>query len=223
MAKGYCEKKEGKDCKKCLRHSTYESQGLTCKHFVRNTRKFDGTLKDIKGIKMRRQWFFGVSVITFGVFVLFALLVIFLFDKNQLKSDLTLVVKLFLEIEVPLLILCLLNAKFFGKTVAVLTDNGIYTNQIFLEWDNIKEIIFYPHVIGREEDPSRYSFTKIVVHEKVYRIAHMPVLFLYKAKKYNPQIVIRFDKKITNKVLLIIGAVVITMLLIAIFGDKILG
>lgn len=201
MAKGYCEKKEGKDCSKCFRQDGYERNELPCKYFIRNTRGYEGTLKDIDGIKMRRQWFFTPAVLSMG----FILMITIVFSLTSLIENIEmsqedkefiplLITNVIFPFEFSLLVLSILNIKFWGKTVAVINDDGVYTNQMFLKWDEILEIEFSPRIlIDRHVDD--YAYAKIVSTKKTYKIAHMPLYFLLKVKKYNPEIKMKFNKR----------------------------
>lgn len=202
MAKGYCEKKEGKDCSKCFREDAYNRNELPCKYFVRNTRGYEGTLKDIDGIKMRRQWFFTPMIMSIGFIIMLVIaisLTTLLSDMEWSQEDKEFIMLFFsniiFPIEIALLILSILNIKFFGKTVAVINDDGVYTNQAFIRWDNITEVEFFPRELNyRSFDDIAY--VKIVSRKKSYEIAHMPLYFLFKANKYNPEIKLKINKRI---------------------------
>ena len=201
MAKGYCEKKEGKDCSKCFREDAYNRNELPCKYFVRNTRGYEGTLKDINGIKMRRQWFFTPMVMSIG----FIIMLVIIFSLTSLieniemsQEDKEFIPLLFKNVIFPfefsLLVLSILNVKLWGKTVAVINDDGVYTNQMFLRWDEILEIEFSPRILI-EKHVDDFAYAKIVSTKKIYKIAHMPLYFLLKVKKYNPEIKMKFNKR----------------------------
>ena len=209
MEKGYCEKRAGKKCSKCFCEDTYRIiNEIPCKHFVYNSKGYEGTLKDIKGTKIRRQWFFTPMVMSIGLIALFLIAVSIMNvmsgsevqqeDKDFLlfffRSVFSIEFLLLISFEFLLLILSILNTKFFGKIVAVINDDGVYTNQMFLKWDNISEIEFFPRVI-KEHHIDDCAYTKIVSAKKVYNVAHMPLYFLLKAKRYNPKIKIKINKK----------------------------
>lgn len=224
MNKGYCEKREGKDCSKCLHENNYYIDEPPCKHYIYNNKGYEGTLKDIEGIKMRRQWFLTPAVLSFYHLALLSLglMIFFLFIQRDMpyeekEKGVTIILWFFLYFVIPfeicLLILSVFNLKFFGKTVAVLTDDGIYTNQVFLKWREITEIEFFPHEYyyrGVGEN----AYVKISSKKGTYKIAHMPLLFLHKAKKYNPEIKTKISKKeikwhIITFVVCIVGSVVL--------------
>lgn len=202
MDKGYCGKREGKDCSKCFRKNEYYIDEPPCKYYIYKSKGYEGTLKDINGIKMRRQWFFTPMVMSIGFIIMLAivfLLTSLLGNLEWSQEDKEFVSILFTYIIFPfeflLLLLSVISIKLCGKTVAVINDDGVYTNQAFIRWDNITEIEFFPREINyRSFDAVAYA--KIVSRKKTYKIAHMPLYFLFKAKKYNPEIKLKINKRI---------------------------
>ena len=202
MENGYCEKRAGKKCSKCFHEDTYRIiNEIPCKYFVYNSKGYEGTLKDVRGTKIRRQWFFSPMVMSIGLIALFSIAISIMNVMSGLevlqedKEVLAFFLHAVFQFELLLLILSILNTKFFGKTVAVINDDGVYTNQMFLKWDKILEIEFLPRVIMKYRIDD-CAYTKIVSGKKVYKVAHMPLYFLLKAKRYNPEIKIKINKKI---------------------------
>lgn len=201
MTKGYCEKREDKDCDKCFHENEYYIDEPPCKYFVFYKRGFEGKLEDINGKKMRRQWFFTPAVLSAG-FIIWLLIAAFisglLFGSETSQEDKGYISLLFTRVIIPFefLLFCLSipNIKLWGKTVAVLTDEGIYTNQAFLKWNEISEIEFSPRMLyrGRTDD---CAYTKIVSKKGTFKIAHMPLYFLLCAKKYKSEIKIKINRK----------------------------
>ncbi len=203
MNKGYCEKREGKDCSKCFHENNYYIDEPPCKYYVYNNKGYEGTLKDINGIKMRRQWFLTPAVASFYQLTLISLVVSIIFliihtDAPQEHLGTDIVLWFFLCFVIPfeicLLILSVFNLNFFGKTVAVINDDGVYTNQAFLRWQEIIEIEFFPHVF-HYRGVGESAYVKISSKKGTYKVAHMPLLFLHKAKKYNPEIKTKINKE----------------------------
>lgn len=226
MAKGYCEKRAGKECSKCFHKDVYSSNGLSCKHFVYCSKGYEGTLKDIRGTKIRRQWFFTPMVMSIGLIAMVAV-VIFIavamngFEVQQEDKELSaFFLRAVFQIEILLLILSILNTKLWGKTVAVINDDGVYTNQMFLKWNEISEIEFVPRVINYR-DADDCTYTKIVSAKKVYKIAHMPLYFLLKAKRYNPEVKTKINKKIIRGYIIFISISIIGSIVIGLIDSKI--
>lgn len=204
MIKGYCEKKDRECGGKCFCGANYERQltTLPCKHLVSENKGYYGydSLKDIKGEKMRRQWFFyiAVAVTSFIVYFLYCGLVMSVIldvgAERDLKQDATELMIIFCKVVIPLLVLSLLNTKFFGKIVAVVTEEGVYSNQFFLKWEDIFEVKFHlPGVPTRTRLPD-YSYTEIISSQGTYKVAHIPLLFLFKVRKYNVNTRIKIEK-----------------------------
>lgn len=217
MNNGYCEKKEDKDCNKCFRRNDIFIDNPPCKYYILNNKGYNGTLKDIDGVKIRRQWFFTVFISSLYLFALLSLAVFIVFliifdDMAEIKTVENIISMFFwcfiIPFEILLLILSCFNLKFFGKTVAVLNDDGVYTNQVFLKWREITEIEFFPHEF-RYRDIGISAFVKISSKKGTYKIAHMPLLFLYKAKKYNPAIRTKMNKEeIKGQIIVFVACII---------------
>lgn len=200
MAKGYCEKKNRECGGKCFCGYGYERQltNLPCKHLVSENRGYSGydSLKDIKGERMRRQWFFclAIVVLLFLVYGLYLNLVMvgILDIERDTRQDLIDSWVIFYKVAIPLLLLSFLNLKFFGKIVAVVTKEGVYSNQFFLKWEDIFEVKF--HLPALTKTRLYYSYTEIISSQGTYAVAHVPLLFLFKVKKYNVNTRIKIEK-----------------------------
>lgn len=200
MNKGFCEKKNKECSQKCFHRYSYDRQELPCKYFVSADKGYPEyeLLSDIKGERMRRQWFFcwAVAATSFILYFLYCGLVMTVIldvgAKRDLKQDAIELLIMFGKVVIPLLILSLLNTKFFGKIVAVVTKEGVYSNQFFLKWEDIFEVKFHPLWFTRIR--IHESYTDVISSQGTYKVAHMPLLFLLKAKKYNANIRVRFDK-----------------------------
>ena len=227
MEKGYCEKRAGKKCSKCFREDIYRTiNEIPCKYFVYNSKGYEGTLKDIRGTKIRRQWFFTPMVMSIGLIATVAIVVFIgtvMYGREvqqEEKEVLAFFLRAVFQFELFLLILSILNTKFFGKTVAVINDDGVYTNQMFLKWDKILEIEFLPRVIMKYRIDD-CAYTKIVSGKKVYKVAHMPLYFLLKAKRYNPEIKIKINKKIIRGYIIFISILIIGSIVLSLIDSKI--
>lgn len=223
MNKGYCEKREGKDCSKCFRKNEYFIGEPPCKYYIYHSKGYEGTLKDINGIKMRRQWFFTPMVLSSG-FILILVIVFamssLLCDIEWLQEDKEFVSILFTYIIFPfeflLLMLSVISIKLCGKTVAVINDDGVHTNQAFLKWNEITEVEFSPRVLYKNRFDD-CAYTTIVSKRGIYKIAHMPLYFLLEAKKYNPEISIKINKKIVRLYIILFSLSFIIPIVLHIF------
>lgn len=91
---------------------------------------------------------------------------------------------------------------------------------MFLKWDKISEIEFSPRVINYR-DTDDCAYTKIVSAKKIYKIAHMPLYFLLKAKRYNPEIKIKINKKIIRGYIIFISISIIGSIVLGLIDSKI--
>lgn len=203
MSKGYCEKKKKECNEKCFCAYEYKKQvvPLPCKYLISENKGYYDydSLKEIKGKRMRKQWFFSmvIYVLCISMFLLYYDFVMNVILKinlgTSMQQELIVLWNIFYKLEVPLLLLSLLNTKFWGKIVAVVTEQGVYTNQFFLKWEEITQIKFHP-----PELPSRthfdYSYTEVISSKGTYNVAHMPLLFLFVAKKHNVNTKFEFEK-----------------------------
>lgn len=223
MDKGYCEKREGKDCSKCFHKNEYYIDEPPCKYYIYKSKGYEGTLKDINGIKMRRQWFFTPMVMSIGFIIMLAivfLLTSLLGNIEWSQEDKEFISILFTYIIFPfeflLLLLSVISIKLCGKTVAVINDDGVYTNQAFLKWDDISEVEFSPRVLYKNRIDD-CAYTKIVSKKGTYKIAHMPLYFLLEAKKYNPEISVKLNKKIIRLYIILFSICFIVPFIVSIF------
>lgn len=158
-------------------------------------------LKDIRGIKMRRQWCFTILVLCFVFLILVLWSIGCIYALNilldlgvEIKEDTLIIIKLLFQPILIFSILSILNVYFFGKTIAVLTDEGVYTDKQFIEWTDIVEIKFYtPEMPGKNLTPTSFAYTEILCTQGTRKIYHMPLWFLLKAKRFNKQIKLRIE------------------------------
>ena len=181
MSDGYCEREKGKDCAKCFRQYKYEK----CDSFVSNKKGFEGSLSDIKGTKLRKQWH---SVNTFIKIFLFCVMLI-----AWLKSAPT----LFFTVALLTFILSTITTLLWGKTVAVVNDEGVYTNQVSLKWNEICSVEYFPFKYMKRRK-SELEHTVIACEKDVYEITHMPLLFLKSVKKYRPYATVKVNEEIVK-------------------------
>ncbi len=165
------------------------------------------SLKEIHGTKMRKQWFFTLLLLILCIPLLFLWVDIVvvagdaLFDfgvEPDIKQDVIDLVSIFLKPIIILAILSIFNLKLFGKTVAVVTEDGIYTDKYFISWEDIHEIIFFTPEIPslKFRHSTSFSYTEIFSTQGTCKIYEMPLWFLFKAKRFDRQIKcsIKIDK-----------------------------
>ena len=119
----------------------------------------ENNLKDIQGIKIRQQYF-TIPVFIHYVMMLFVpyCILIFsmrfgIFNMQEWLSSVWISVWVCFCFSLPWVILKFLNTAYFGKGICVLTENGIYYKDGFIEWNRISKIeyiidlpvnVFYP-------------------------------------------------------------------------------
>ena len=96
----------------------------------------------------------------------------------------------------PFLILSLLNRFFFGETICVLNDRGIYYGKEELLWENILSIQYnVTHIGGRSimRKWFRPAYAEVVCKNEKTRIVSAPLYMLPKVKKFAPHVKIKHD------------------------------
>ncbi len=145
--------------------------------------------KNAAGQKIRVQYF---NYILFAMLCVFIMVATMLFlntllggsgTKFESSAELISLFWVFAVFASPLCLLSLLNSRFFGKVVCVLTDDGIRYGKKTLKWEHINEI---------EYD---ISCARIIGDGFDIKIEKAPFLMLKKAKKYNKNITIHLSKR----------------------------
>ncbi len=162
-------------------------------------------LKDISGIKIRRQYFKMFYYIVFLAVVMVPLMmtVIRLKENNFDLAEIveTIITALwvggvFLS---PVIVWSLLSRFVFGKIVGVVNDAGVFVENNFIQWVDIKEIIYDTDI--------NYTCATIAVEtsndeEYTVDIMHFPAYGLRKIKKCRPETKIKLGKNVLLGMLL---------------------
>lgn len=115
-------------------------------------------LKQIEGIKIREQYFDDYLRFTLNWLFVWLIVSIYVYITNY---------DLFYGLVIPfdivvsacaiiIYLITILNRKFLGKIILVITDEGIYSTKKFLPWEKIKNIRFNIR-IGSGNGPRRYQ------------------------------------------------------------------
>ena len=186
-------------------------------------------LKKTEGTKIRVQYFNVCLYPLFGMLIpiLAILYVIFLtLGRFDTLYDFFVAPILILVLDSPIIALSLLNRFFFGKTVGVLTCDGIYTEYGFFPWDKIKKITYLPQVPSKHARSTEdFCHAVITVNERgniTYEtiIPHCPLYAIRKMKKLssNPNIEFKYDfSDITTTVIISLAMILIIAILFFIF------
>ena len=150
-------------------------------------------MKEMKGEKIRTQYFNVILYFYLLIFVPIMTLLPLLMSKNSRPFTMSEFIEGLLIIFVflfPIVIVSLLNRFLFGKTVCVLTRQGIRTESAFIEWDKISAITYCPQLPSKYgmRVPKDFSHAAITVRSsenETYEVVipHCPFYAMGKMKK----------------------------------------
>lgn len=138
--------------RKCFVYNRYNKLGLPCPYYIPSNKErgFLEDLNKISGIRIRRLyfnvWIYICLVILSMMIVIAALLEksVLLFFQFAFEST-----QYMLVIIAIFIILSLLNICLFGRLICVVNEKGLYCNQKFLEWTQIKKATYDIDLPGR--------------------------------------------------------------------------
>lgn len=164
-------------------------------------------LKQIKGTRVRAQYFNYMLYALIVTFIPMIPMTFILECKKQgvsmwdsghlLWSTVCEMLPAVASFIVPLLLLSLGSKFLFGETIAVLAQDGMYLENHFIPWKNIKAVVYTP------TSPSRRHFryahvTVTVIPDKKRKydidVFHFTLYGLRKLKKYLPEQSVRWAK-----------------------------
>ncbi len=187
------------------------------------TEKVKNDLKKIDGKKIRWQYF---SVIIYGMISLMMMLVV-MFAILDIRADkfawatIFGVASMWLYMTSPFIVLSILNRFLFGKVLCVMNNRGVYFENDFIPWKNIKKVEYNPELSSKHKVKYSYaSFTIAEGNSREYQlnISHFPLYGLRIIKNYNPDIKTQIP---TNKKLFIVCMMLmpcVVALIISIFN-----
>lgn len=178
---------------KCFTYNKYNlaKVQMPCPFYRDEDCNFLGKLQDVDGKKIRRQYFEGISWGYWIAIVYIVLTVTFGFIRvGRRDISLTEIGLFFFEAFVFWIFICILrlcNRFLLGRCVCVINEQGIYSNQGFRSWNDIKEMEYHIGFRGRSD---RYDCCAVIIkgHKKEIIIPHAPNYLLRAAKKFNPDI-----------------------------------
>ena len=152
-------------------------------------------LKEIKGKKIRRQYF-TIPVLMHYVLMVFVPYCILIFSIQLGKfhmqewiSSIWISVWVCFCFSLPWVLLKFLNRLYFGQIVCVLTEDGIYYKDGLIEWNRISKIEYVIDLPSRYKyDPTRKCRAVIYTENKTIILYHAPRSILRSVKKFKPQI-----------------------------------
>ncbi len=158
------------------------------------------SLKDLDGIRIRRQF------LNYFIFILMLIFLFFLIIRTLnpifdgyfsfvpwLESIGMLVLKI-CGLSLPFIILSVLNTFFFGKIVCVINEYGIYYNNGFISWEDVLLLKYEMVELGRFHYYPTYI--TVVCKDRKIEITSAPLYMYFVAKKFKHNIRIRIDKTV---------------------------
>lgn len=160
-------------------------------------------LKDIRGPKIRWQYVnpFLYVMLAFSPMPTVVMIITGLKENSLDLAGMTETVLTALIIWgmflLPVIVLSVLNRFCFGKIVSVVSDDGLFLENDFIQWKEIKKITFHPRISSRVK--ASYTYATVFVApagktEYSIDVMHFPAYGLRKIKAYAPEINIEFGK-----------------------------
>lgn len=160
-------------------------------------------LTDIDGVRIRRQYFnvYNYLLLPFLPMLLVMITILNTAKNGFILSEFTETVftsfLLFGVAMLPFFLLSLLNKFLFGKTVCVLTEDGIHLENDFIPWKEITAVNYSPRISLRSK--IKYTYATLTVkredsEEFFVDIMSFPRYGLKKIKNYAPEIEVKLSK-----------------------------
>lgn len=149
--------------------------------------------KTVKGERIRRQYFnfILVLILLVGFMVLF-INTVFAVTGQQTMADLLGGIISLLKMALVWAVLLALNIFCLGRTVCILTNDGLYCEQGFYKWEHIQRMEF--HLPGASKSKITYARVQIIGDGFDLALLHAPIYLMLRARKYSPNITIGLSK-----------------------------
>ncbi len=177
--------------------------------------------KSTKGYKIRTQYFNFLLLAELCVFIaviaILALNTLLDGSGTKLKSFAEVISLFFVFVVLisPIWILSLINRRFFGKIVCILTDSGIKYGDETIKWEDITEIVYEvnPSMSLGSSAKGSCSYARVIGGEIDIQINKAPLMIVKKAKKYKKEINAHMSKRsLLNLIFIPVGVVIIIMI-----------
>ncbi len=175
----------------------------------------------VSGKKIRRQYF---NMLIYMVFYTVFVFVVALAIRSALAGDefaKTIFVGLSVEVVLlsPVILLSIFNRFFFGKTVAVANEDGLFIDGLMIPWRDISGVVYCPRISSRTRIKKCYA--EIHMHKEaggnIVELMSCPLYALRLMRKFNPEIKTKFDR--TGKLIIAsytLGALLLSLVFLLI-------
>lgn len=149
--------------------------------------------KTVKGERIRRQYFnfILVLILLVGFMVLFINTVFFV-TGQQTMADLPGGITTLLKMALIWAALLALNIFCLGRTVCILTSNGLYCEHGFYKWERIQRMEF--RLPGTSKSKITYAGVQLIGNDFDVALLHAPIYLMLRARKYSHNITIGLSK-----------------------------
>lgn len=167
--------------------------------------------KTVKGERIRRQYFnfILVLILLVGFMVLF-INTVFAVTGQQTMADLLGGITTLLKMALVWAVLLALNIFCLGKTVCILTNDGLYCEQGFYKWERIQRMEF--RLPGASKSKITYASVRLIGRDFDVTLLHASVYLMLRARKYSPNITVGLRK--ADRLLLCTGLFVFILCVI---------
>ncbi len=180
-------------------------------------------LKDVEGKKLRRQYFNGFIYATLSFLPMVMILVIGIgLKRGEMTLDgfwVVMYTSIFMwgAVLLPFAVLSLLNKRFFGKVMCVLTKSGLMLENDLIAWEDIKEIVYRPRIGSRYKVESNSATIFVDPKDKgayTVDVTGFPLYGLKQIKKYAPRVKTSIDKHGKLNIILLLIPTLIAFLIL---------
>lgn len=172
--------------------------------------------KHTDGYKIRVQYFNYVLFAEFcGLLMVLTMLIMNTImggvgTKISSPAEIVSAFLVFAVLTSPVWILSLLNRRFFGKVVCVVSEEGIIYQNEMIEWGKIEEIKYQIGLPSWSSNVKRDgSCARIIGNDIDIQIKNAPYMLLGKSKKYNKNVKVNL-KKSSILILIMVPLAVVT-------------
>lgn len=149
--------------------------------------------KSIKGERIRRQYVnFTLVLILLVGFIMLFINIIFAITGKPILTGMMDGVMVLLKYVLAWAVLLLLNIFCIGKTVCILTSDGLYCESGFYKWEHIQRMEF--HLPGASKSKITYASVRLIGKDMDVTLLHAPVYLMIRVRKYSPKITVSLRK-----------------------------